>query len=85
MRITTGELYRTTENLTHPMRVETQAGVLLTPVGFADLQVGDAVLIVGSVPADGREGHGLVAVTRFGTFGVTPQDPQGRLAWLLTK
>lgn len=83
MKMTPGELYRTTENLTDPMRVETQSGVVLTPVGFADLQTGDAILIVGK--ADGGSGDGLFAVTRFGTFGVLPQDPEKRISWFLTR
>jgi hypothetical protein len=85
MKIAPGELYRTTEDLKHPMRVQTQSGVTLVPVGFADLQTGDAVLIVGKTIDDNEDGVGLIAVTKFGTFGVLPQDPQKRIAWFLAK
>jgi hypothetical protein len=85
LKVTSGELYRTTEKLTNPTRLETESGVVLVPIEFADLQVGDAVLIVGKTSGDGTEGDGLVAVTRFGTFGVLPQDPDNRISWLLGK
>jgi hypothetical protein len=85
MKMAPGQVYRTTENLTDPMKVYAATGAVLTPVGLADLQTGDAILIVG-IAADGKsEGNGLFAVTRFGTFGVLPQDSGGRVSWLITK
>jgi hypothetical protein len=85
IKMTPGETYRTTENLTHWMRVETASGVVLAPVGLADLSSGDAILVIGKAGAGASETEGLVAVTKFGTFGVVPQDPQGRVSWLMTK
>jgi hypothetical protein len=79
------ELYRTTESVTHPMRLETKSGVILAPVGFADIQTGDAVLIIGKTNDQTAEGEGLVVVTKFGTFGVVPHDPQERVVWFLKK
>ena len=67
------------------MRVETATGVVLAPVGVADLSVGDAILVIGKAAAGATDGEGIVAVTKFGTFGVAPQDPQGRVSWLMTK
>jgi hypothetical protein len=85
MKMTPGQVYRTTENLTDPMKVRAATGAVLTPVGLADLQTGDAILIVGT-SADGKsEGVGLFAVTRFGTFGVLPQDSGDRISWLIGK
>jgi hypothetical protein len=85
MKVASGEVYRTTENITHPMRVETASGVVLAPVGLADLQTGDAILIVGKIADGASEGEGVVAVTKFGTFGVAPHDPQDRISWLIAK
>jgi hypothetical protein len=85
MKMTPGGVYRTTENITHPMRVETASGVLLAPVGLADIQPGDAILVIGKTTGEASEGDGLVAVTKFGTFGVLPQDPQNRLSWFIAK
>ena len=79
------EVYRTTENITHPMRVETASGVLLAPVGLADLQPGDAILIIGKTADDTSTGEGLAAVTKFGAFGVLPQDPEGHISWFISK
>jgi hypothetical protein len=85
IKMTPGETYRTTEDLTHWMRVETASGVVLAPVGLADLSSGDAILVIGKLAEGVSDGEGLVAVTKFGTFGVVPQDPQGRVSWLMTK
>jgi hypothetical protein len=85
MNITPGQLYRTTENLTDPMRVVTQSGAVLAPVGFADLQPGDAILVVGRANDGSSEGDGVIAVTKFGAFGVLPQDPQNKVVWLLAR
>ena len=85
IKMTAGETYRTTEDLTQSMRVETATGVVLAPVGVADLSVGDAILVIGKAAAGATDGEGIVAVTKFGTFGVAPQDPQGRVSWLMTK
>jgi len=85
IKMTPGETYRTTENITHWMRVETATGVVLAPVGLADLSEGDAILVIGKAAAGASQGEGLVAVTKFGTFGVVPQDPGGRVSWLITK
>jgi hypothetical protein len=85
IKMTPGETYRTTEDLTQWMRVETASGVVLAPVGLADLSSGDAILVIGKAGAGVSEWEGLVAVTKFGTFGVVPQDPQGRVSWLMTK
>ena len=85
MKIAPGQVYRTTENLTDPMKVQAATGAVLTPVGLADLQTGDAILIVGISPEGKSEGDGLFAVTRFGTFGVLPQDSGGRVSWLISK
>jgi hypothetical protein len=85
IKMTPGETYRTTEDLTHWMSIETASGVALAPVGLADLSAGDAILVIGKAAPGASEGEGLVAVTKFGTFGVVPQDPQGRVAWLMTK
>jgi hypothetical protein len=84
IKMTPGETYRTTENLKNPMRVETASGVVLAPVGLADLQIGDAILVVGKTTST-TVGEGLVAVTKFGTFGVAPEDPNARVSWLLAK
>jgi hypothetical protein len=67
------------------MRIETKTGVLLAPVGFADIQAGDAVLVIGRTNDQTSEGEGLVVVTKFGTFGAVPHDPQDRVAWFLRK
>lgn len=85
IKMALAEVYRTTENITHPMRVETASGVLLTPVGLSDLQAGDAILVIGKTAGEASEGEGLAAVTKFGTFGVLPQDPQNRMAWFMAK
>jgi hypothetical protein len=85
LKITPGESYRTTEDLTIPMRVQTESGVTLAPVGFADLQSGDAILVIGKTTDGSEDGEGLIAVTKFGTFGVAPQDPENRTGWLLAK
>ena len=85
MKMTPGQVYRTTENLTDPMKVRAATGAVLTPVGLADLQTGDAILIVGSSADGTTEGVGLFAVTRFGTFGVLPQDSGNRITWLIGK
>jgi hypothetical protein len=85
MKITPGQIYRTTENLTDPMRVVTQSGAVLAPVGFADLQAGDAILVIGRTNDGSAEGDGVIAVTKFGAFGVLPQDPQKNAIWLLEK
>jgi hypothetical protein len=85
IKMTPGEMYRTTENITHPMRVETAIGVVLAPVGFAQIEPGDAILIIGKTSGEASEGTGLGAVTKFGTFGVLPQDPQNRLSWFIAK
>ena len=84
IKMTPGETYRTTENLKNPMRVETASGVVLAPVGLADLQTGDAILVIGKTTST-TAGEGLVAVTKFGTFGVAPEDPNKRVSWLLAK
>ena len=67
------------------MRVQTASGVVLAPVGLADIQPGDAILVIGKMTGETSEGSGLAAVTKFGTFGVLPQDPQNRLSWFITK
>jgi hypothetical protein len=85
LKITPGQVYRTTENLTDPMRVVTQSGAVLSPVGFADLQAGDAILVIGRADDGSSEGDGVIAVTKFGAFGVLPQDPQKNAVWLLAK
>ena len=85
MKMTPNQVYRTTENITHPMRVETKSGVLLAPVGLADLQPGDAILVIGKTAGEGSEGEGLAAVMKFGTFGVLPQDPQNNVSWFIAK
>ena len=85
MKITPGQVYRTTENLTDPMRVVTQSGAVLAPVGFSDLVPGDAILVVGRANDGSSEGDGVIAVTKFGAFGVLPQDPQNKVVWLLAK
>ena len=85
IKMTLGAVYRTTENLTDPMRVETASGVVLAPVGLADIQPGDAILIIGKTAEGALKGDGLAAVTKFGTFGVVPKDPQGRISWLIAK
>jgi hypothetical protein len=84
IKMTPGETYRTTENLKNPMRVETASGVVLAPVGLADLQTGDAILVIGKTTST-TAAEGLVAVTKFGTFGVAPEDPNERVSWLLAK
>ena len=76
IKMTSNEMYRTTENITQPLRIETAAGVVLAPIGLAEIQPGDAVLVIGKTTGESPEGSGLVAVTKFGTFGVLPQDPQ---------
>ncbi|HYI93266.1 MAG TPA: hypothetical protein VEX68_06965 [Bryobacteraceae bacterium] len=85
MKMTPNQVYRTTENITHPMRVETASGVLLAPVGLADLQSGDAILVIGKTAGEGSAGEGLAAVMKFGTFGVLPQDPQNSVSWFIAK
>ena len=85
MKIAPGELYRTIENITNPMRVVTASGVVLAPVGLADIQPGDAILVIGRTTGDSTQGDGLVAVTKFGAFGVLPQDPQNRVSWVIAK
>ena len=83
--MTPGELTRTTEDMTNWRRVETASGVVLAPVGLADLSTGDAILVIGKAAPGASQGEGVVAITKFGTFGVAPQDPQGRVSWLMTK
>lgn len=85
IKMALGAVYRTTENITDPMRVETASGVVLAPVGLADIQPGDAILIIGKTAEGTSKGDGLAAVTKFGTFGVVPKDPQGRISWLIAK
>ena len=85
MKMTPGQVYRTTENITHPMRVETASGVLLVSVGLADLQPGDAILVIGKTAGESSDGEGLAAVMKFGTFGVLPQDPQNSVSWFIAK
>jgi hypothetical protein len=84
IKMTAGETYRTTENFTHPMRLETASGVVLAPVGLADLSPGDAILVIGKAEPGASEGEGLIAITKFGTFGVAPQDSGDRISWLMT-
>ena len=69
------EVYRTTENMTHPMRVATASGVSLAPVGLADIQRCDVILVIAKTTGDSSEGDGLAAVTKFGTFGVYASKP----------
>jgi hypothetical protein len=85
LTVSGADLYRTTENVTNPWRVETKAGVVLAPVGFGDLQAGDAVLVIGRTNDQTSEGEGLAVVTKFGTFGAVPHDSQDRVAWFLRK
>jgi hypothetical protein len=78
-----GELYRTTENMTHATRIVAGAGVMLAPVQYADLEKGDAILVVGRTNYETSTGEALVAVTKFGTFGVVPQAPEDRIVWFI--
>ena len=85
VKVTPNEVYRTTETLTDPMRVQTQSGVVLVPVSLADLQTGDAIMIIGKATAENPDGEGLAAITKFGTLGVLPNDPPDRMTWFLAK
>jgi hypothetical protein len=85
VKVTPNEVYRTTETLTDPMRVQTQSGIVLVPVSLADLQTGDAIMIIGRATPENPDGEGLAAITKFGTLGVLPNDPPDRMTWFLAK
>jgi hypothetical protein len=81
VQIPSGSLYRTTNQLNSPYRVQGPGGVMLDRLGFADLQPGDTVLIVGKVNYDTGQGTGLALITRFGYFGTAPNGDKQQLAW----
>lgn len=78
-----GDLYRTSESLTNPMRVETELGVKLVRIGMADLQPGDAVLVFGTTSNDSLDVPGLALITKFGSFGVAPNGDSEQVNWFL--
>jgi hypothetical protein len=72
-------LYRTAA--TGAFSTVTIAGnVNLAPIGFADLQKGDIVMIVGRV--SGTDVKGLALVSRFGSFSMSPES-DNELSWFL--
>jgi hypothetical protein len=79
----TAVLYRTTNQLNSPHRVPGPDGVALTPIGLADLQGGDVVLILGRVDETSRKGTGLALITRFGSFAAVPKGDTSQLSWFL--
>jgi hypothetical protein len=76
-------LYRTTNQLNSPHTFLGPEGVALTPIGLADLQSGDIVLIVGTVDGTSHEGTGLALITRFGSFATVPKGDTNQLSWFL--
>jgi hypothetical protein len=83
VRIPSGKLYRTTNQLNSPYRVQGPNGLMLDQLGFADLQPGDIVLIIGKADYNTGQGTGLALITRFGYFGTAPNGDKQQLAWFL--
>ncbi len=83
IRIPSGRLYRTTNQLNSPYRIQGPDGVMLDQLGFADLQAGDTVLIVGKSDDRTAQGAGLALITRFDYFGTTPNGDKQQLTWIL--
>jgi hypothetical protein len=78
-----GEVFRTTESITQATRVDPGAGIMLAPAGYADLEKGDAIVVVGRINDQTSEGEGLAVITKFGTFGVVPRSADDRIVWFI--
>jgi hypothetical protein len=78
-----GEVFRTTESITQATRVDPGAGIMLSPVGYADLEKGDAIVVVGRINDQTSEGEGLAVIAKFGTFGVVPRSSDDRIVWFV--
>jgi hypothetical protein len=81
VKLTASQLYRTAPAIKSPTEIATPAGVPLRNVGFADVEAGDAVLVIGR--GDGTSIAGLIMLTAFGSFGVAADDPSSQLTWVL--
>ena len=83
VKIPSGNLYRTTNQLNSPYRVQGPGGLMLDRLGFADLQAGDIVLIIGKADYNNGQAKGLALITRFGYFGTAPNGEKQQLGWFL--
>ena len=83
VKLSASQLYRTAPAITSPTKISTPAGVPLVNLGFGDLQPGDVVVVLGKTEDQGSEAAGVILITQFGTFGVSPNDPSGQLTWIL--
>ena len=81
VRIASSQLYRTAPRMTSPTEIKTPAGVPLARVGFVDIKVGDSVLVIGNSSEPGSKMAGVILISSFGEFGVSPDDPSGQLTW----
>ena len=77
------QLYRAAPKITTPAEQGTPSGLSLVSVGLSDLMPGDAVLAIVKQDAQPAGALGLLLITSFGTFGMAPDDPSGKVAWLL--
>jgi hypothetical protein len=78
-----GEVFRTTESISQATRVDPGAGIMLAPVGYADLEKGDAIVAVGRINDHKSEGEALAVITKLGTFGVVPRSADDRIVWFI--
>ncbi|HET8546615.1 MAG TPA: hypothetical protein VFL57_01350 [Bryobacteraceae bacterium] len=78
-----GEVFRTTESITQATRVDPGAGIMLAPAEYADLEKGDAIVVVGRINDQTSEGEGLAVITKFGTFGIVPRSADERIVWFI--
>ena len=81
VKLVVTQLFRTAPAIKSPTEIRTPAGVPLASVGFADLGVGDSVLVIGR--GEDTDVTGLIMVTAFGSFGVGVDDPTSQLSWVL--
>jgi hypothetical protein len=75
--------YRAAPKITTPAELVAPSGLPLVSVGLSDITVGDAVLAIVKQDAQPAGALGLLLITSFGTFGMAPDDPSGKVAWLL--
>jgi hypothetical protein len=81
--VPSGEVFRTTESVTQATRVDTGAGIMLAPAGYADLEKGDAIVLVGRINDQTSDGDALAVIAKFGTFGVVPRSADDRIVWFI--